>query len=150
MFYGNVAACSCIASRRWSLLQILRKKLWPRANCTYLSLHSSHHAQAEEMSIFTKTIDYSGHVIRPKQRTTPNSNLSRLCNVFQRSVHSFASVAAPLSAMLQTDQPTVSALLSENNLRSANAIKNILTPPLVPALSNTIGQMTIDTDTFNV
>lgn len=124
--------------------------------------------QLKKCKFFTETINYLGHVIRPRRldisshttdairglkaltSLTELRSFLGLCNVFRRFVPNFARLAAPLHQRLKKDQPATFGSLNEEELNSMNSLKNALISPPVLALPNNSGHLTLDTDACNV
>lgn len=73
----------------------------------------------------------------------------RLCNVFERLIPSFARLAAPLNKTLRKDQSETFGFLEENESTAVKPLNEVLLSFIVPALTRTKRQYTLDTDVFD-
>lgn len=115
---------------------------------------------------FTETINYQGHVIRPRglefaSHTTdairelqPPTSLTELrsffglCTVFRRFVPQFVRVAVPLKRQLRKVQPSTFEPLNEEEMAALIALKKALvslSSLAVFALPNFTSHVTLDT-----
>jgi hypothetical protein len=114
-----------------------------------------------------KTVSYLGHVIRPGELAVAEKNTVSLktaqspttqtelrsflglCNFFRRFVPKFASISAPLNAILKKGQSPKLGPLTEEQLSSFNALREKLLHPPVLALPRREGRYILDTDASN-
>jgi hypothetical protein len=115
--------------------------------------------------LFSETVDYLGHVIRPGGLGVAEKNTAALktaplprtqtelrsflglCNVYRRFVPRFSAIAAPINALLCKGTPPQLGPLPPTAVAAFAQLRNrLLTPPDL-ALPRAEGHLCLDTDT---
>ena len=108
----------------------------------------------KKCKFFTTTVEYLGHIIKPgtlevdqahtaslKEALLPTNkselrSFLALCNVYRRFVHKYSTVAGPLNALRQKNQPD-KFTLNETQLEAfKDPIGTILSPPALALPKN--------------
>jgi hypothetical protein len=114
--------------------------------------------------LFSDTVDYLGHVIRPGRLGVAENNTTAmrtaplprtqtelrsflgLCNVYRRFVPHLSTLAAPLNALLCKGMPPQLGPIPQDSVVAFNTLRDRLMSPPVLALTRAKGQMWLDTD----
>jgi transposase InsO family protein len=113
---------------------------------------------------FKDTVNYLGHVIRPGRLGVAEKNTEALksapipctqtelrsflglCNVYRRFVPRFATIAAPLTALLGKGTPAQLAPLTPAQIYAFESLRTKLLSPPILALPRSEGRIWLDTD----